>query len=709
MPSDKRRDAATASVGAAGLAAGGLMRHGAVSSMTKKPKIHMVGVLRNGTKAQRKVFLGGSALGLLSTAPLGVGTTRLLADEPVGKKDNKPGFWREGLSGSAEALHGRGKNALEPVPVQARGIQLGAAGAAGLAGSAISRGALPKKLRPVAGPIAGALTATGSIPLTNKAVKAKYPEYKVTALGVQREKKAIKRPSSQSFRHRDTPRSFRADIGKADKPKSYLGSRTPYATQRAAITAAGGTPAVGPITGAIAAGRYAPPGQERKTAVRQWAMGPGAGAAAGIGGAYAGARYADKSERGLKIAEGTIKGKDWAEDKVRAGARKVRSGLGMSPPKPPGPIRTGLADKRTRLMNRAKASRIAGPLTSNPRRIAGATAGFFGAKAIAGSIGGQSSITLSQRNQSRYNAKHGISKGESKREKHSLANTKRTNAALAYTSGTLGLTALGLLKKKPLLATKLSIVAGGVGGTNSLIGAQVQRREARRLDPVRKGLGPQRTFQLKRLQDTHVRPEATALLRRAGQSPAQRQKIAVGNARHDLRGRAADKQAYAQLRSERGLRVSEVNPRTMAAATKPSGPGRPVRYGKRSYSEPLKTSVSEDDTRKLVDRHGLKGSLPKTLDREQRRAAYEARYVSAGGKKAEHWQRRAVVADKTKTAGLAGATAGGAVWLGSRVLPKTRPAAAAARKIPALKKINPKKVSHHAETASGAAAVVAGG
>lgn len=115
-----------------------------------------------------------------------------------------------------------------------------------------------------------------------------------------------------------------------------------------------------------------------------------------------------------------------------------------------------------------------------------------------------------------------------------------------------------------------------------------------------------------------------------------------------------------------------------------------------SKREPLKTSVSEDDARKLVDRHGLKGALPKELNREQRMAAYEARYVSAGGKKAEKWQNRAEDADKVKTIGLGVATVGGAGWLAGR----TKGASKLVAKKPRL--------VHHAETLAGAGAVAGG-
>ena len=108
----------------------------------------------------------------------------------------------------------------------------------------------------------------------------------------------------------------------------------------------------------------------------------------------------------------------------------------------------------------------------------------------------------------------------------------------------------------------------------------------------------------------------------------------------------------------------------------------------------FKTSISDDDAKHLVERHGLKGPLPKTLNREQKMAAYEARYVSAGGHKAEKWNHRASVGDRVKNTGLAVATAGGAGWLATRGKLKG-------------KALSP-KIRHHAETIAGAGATAGG-
>lgn len=118
--------------------------------------------------------------------------------------------------------------------------------------------------------------------------------------------------------------------------------------------------------------------------------------------------------------------------------------------------------------------------------------------------------------------------------------------------------------------------------------------------------------------------------------------------------------------------------------------------------EPLKTSIGEDDARKLIDRHGLKGPLPKNLTREQKMAAYEARYVSAGGKKAEKWQRRAETAEKVRVGGLGVATVGGAGWLATR------------GKGPKPKVVSPgpptrkQKLRYHADTVAVGGAVAGG-
>lgn len=487
MSSDSRRDFATATTGAAGLAAGGAMRHAAVQRLKRtksiEPKVHLVGVARHGSKGQKRLFAAGSALGLLSTAPLGVGVTRLAT---VDKADERPGFWREGLRGSAQALKGRGESALQPVPAGIRATQLGVAAAAGLGGSAATRALLPKGARPLVGPVAGGLAATASIPGTNKVVQRRNPGYEVTAFGVRRAKTAAAKPSSKASTQRAPLRSFREDLSKALKvpggrvskaDKDYLGRRTGYGVQRAAVTAAGHPPVVGPLTAAAAAGKYAPPGQERKHALRQYGMGSVAPVGVGVAGAFGGARLAERSDRARDLAQRTVDLKDKVET-------KARGAVGLGEKKPPSE-----GTWRARAASNVKNSGAGQKLFGNPRRAVGATAGFLGAKALAGGVLGQTAISLNQRDQTKYNRAHNLSKGAGldRAERKNLAEKKRVSAALSAAGGTLGIGGgLAFMAGKKNLALGASTSGGLLGGTNALLNTPIQRKEAQALHPVKK-------------------------------------------------------------------------------------------------------------------------------------------------------------------------------------------------------------------------------
>lgn len=76
------------------------------------------------------------------------------------------------------------------------------------------------------------------------------------------------------------------------------------------------------------------------------------------------------------------------------------------------------------------------------------------------------------------------------KEQKNLAGTKRKSANLSVLGGGISLAGLGLLAAgKTPAATKLGIIGGGVGGTNALLGAKVQRKEAKALETsLRKSL-----------------------------------------------------------------------------------------------------------------------------------------------------------------------------------------------------------------------------
>lgn len=655
MRSEDRRDLATATMGAGGMAAGGVLRHGAVERMKVKPKVHLLGVLRNGSKGQKRAFLGGSVLGLAAAAPLGVGVTRLATGRDIEKRDERQrGFLSEGLRGSAEALGHRAQGATAPVPKEVRATQLGVAGGAGLGGSALARLALRGHgLSPAVAPVVGGLAAAGSLPITNKAIKNRG--YVATPYGVKRAKTAAVKPSARASLDRGQPRSFREDLAKAD---SYLGSRTGYGTQRAAITVAGHPPIVGPLTAAAAAGKYAPPGQERKAAVRQWTMGSALPAAAGVGGAYAGARLAANSPRVERRAEQALKLK-------HAGENKARGWVGMAAKeRKPWAAPTGL-----------RASRALKPLTSSPARAAGAAAGFFGVKALTGLASGQSAISLNQRDQDRYNAKHGITKaaGQTKREQHKLADRKRTSAMLSAIGGTAGLTGVGLLaagRKGP--ATTAGIIGGGFGGANALLTTPIQRAEAKAVDPFTKAENLAKAYHSDKL--THV-----AL----GSGGKKLRRISLKN---------RDAEHFDEMLGQQRSRLKRGhNVRTTATAHK-------FQHGDFEVGKKDSLEIKHRGEHKtLLGSYGDKGPLPKGLDRDTKMKAYEARYVAHGGDRADKYGRRAETAEGVRNAGLAGATVGGAAWLAART---KRGSKAAGRLAPKLK--------HHADTAAVASATVGG-
>lgn len=836
MARDRRRDAATATVGATGVAGGGVLRHRAVERAIPKPaggekvypRLHAKAVFgAGGDRRARALYIGGNALGLLSTAPLAVGLHNSLKD-PLHKRDGKS-FLREGLEGSATALQERGDNLRQPIPAKVRGAQLAVAGGAGYAGSGLARLALKNKgrLKPGLAPLAGALVATGTIPLSNKVVSRVHPDYEVTPTGVKRAKKAPKRPSSMSSRYVAQPRSLQADLAKRD--------RTDYAAQRAAVTGAGAVPIAGPLIQAATAGRYAPPGQQRKHAARQFGMGPAGGFAAGTAAAYGGAHLAEKSPR---FEAGAKKLTGFA-DRVEGG---VRSTLRLPEKKPLDPLKFP-----GRTVARLKATKAAAPLLRNKTRSVGAAAGFLGVKAAVGSLGGQTAITLNQRDQKAWRktavGKQAKPAEGSLRDQHKAAQRKKLNAALSTTTGVGGLAGLALLAspKTKRFALPTSLTNGAIAGTNSLIYGGVARRDAKIADPF----DPLSKRAVKSKAEADVDLQAFALeLRAAGLrlrpsapvqvKPLRRNKTLARVKTMD----AEDRERYFSTKSGRKwmtrnglgragtmtwgptdgatntswrqrsgftgaprpknitgyrgsgkpygmskgylpslpykgpkyvhhttlgrLRIVEAHPNGRFTVDSPSGsrlmhrdhiwPKKPKpddgqmslfdkgllklpsnkklkfgpavklpksqvpkanllpkdKIGKFDNRPPLKTSVSEDDARKLVDRHGLKGPLPKTLDRQQKMAAYEARYVSAGGKKAEHWQHRAQRADKIKTAGLAGATAGGAVWLAGRGRLGRAVGRTITTKAPGLRHVDPKKISHHSETVVGASAVAGG-
>ena len=78
------------------------------------------------------------------------------------------------------------------------------------------------------------------------------------------------------------------------------------------------------------------------------------------------------------------------------------------------------------------------------------------------------------------------------------------------------------------------------------------------------------------------------------------------------------------------------------------------------------TTMSDEAAAKLATKYDTRGPLPKKMSRESKMAAYEARYIHAGGKKGERYKRKAAVAEVGRTVGLGGATLSAAGILAHR-------------------------------------------
>jgi hypothetical protein len=563
--------------------------------------------------------------------------------EVIKADDKRKGFWREGLSGTREALGQRAESYKEPVPAKLRAAQLGVGAGTGALGSLAARAALGHRgnaLKPFVTPVAGGLAATASVPLSNHYVSHRHPDYEITPTGVRRKKKPVVMPSKKSSRYQPTPRSFQQDLSKAET--KYRGASTPYGTQRAAITAAQHTPVVGPFAGAAAASRYAPPGQGRKQAARQYALSSGTAIPAGVAAAYGGAALANRSDRAHRAASKLVDAKTKVE-------HKARSAVGLGEKKP---------GRMSRATGRFLETKAGAPFRT-PKGAIGGMAGFAVGRAAVGGVGDQAAISLNQRDQRRYNTKHHIEKlDQTKRERSDLARQKRRSAALSTLSGTAGLGSLVLLaagKRSP--AVTLGTIGAGVGGTNSLIGAKVQRKEAQVVDPVKKGLVPgTREWYLPKQGVVRSAGRWFAVLK-------DRENPVEGTFFVD----PDDMEVFGWTRDRSKAHRSRPGNWTTIARTNDS---RAVYQSKRrnniAKASALTIQGSKEEHAEMLRRYGDRGALPKKISRDERMKAYEARYVHHGGDKANRWSRRANVGEGMKNVGLGVGTAGGAAWLATR-------------------------------------------
>ena len=432
--------------------------------------------------------------------------------------------------------------------------------------------------------------------------------------------------------------------GKRQVAKDWSPTVSP-GRQRAAILGAGGAPVFGPVLQARQAARYAPPGQERKTAVRQFAAGPVAGLAAGAGGAYGAAHLA---KPGSRAEAASAKVMDVHEATVGRAANALKAKL---------PSGHKITMPGTAALASVKGHRAFALLRKRP---VAATAGFLGAKAIVGAVGSNVAISASQRNQRRYaTSSAGVAKLDAfgtraragrRDEQAGLARRKRRAANLSTVGGVTGLTSVGLLLAgHKQAATTAGIVGSGIGGANALYGARLQRKEATSISPVIKAGSNLGGF---------GGISALGNLRGVGGYSSR-------NARKAVNQKTADQKAAEQARA------SAAGKKAAQASAEAS---RERRYGQHRAQQAIQRHMNReqnlekrqpgvaitgtaDEHKRLVGQYGAKGPLPKGLDRDTKMRAYEARYVHAGGDKSETWNSRANHAEQARNTSLAVGTA----------------------------------------------------
>lgn len=209
--SERKRDAATATLGYSGLVGAGALRHTglerAYGAGGKRPKLAQeLKLVRRGTKGKIPYVLG-AALAVPSSTAAAYGTTGLLGGHPdrkVRKLDDgkkRRTFLQEGIAGARDSISNRVGTAAErpPAKLVAGNYALGAAigsGAGGLAHLGLGRTKLPGSLRAGLATAAAVGAGSASIPAQSKLIeRASRGKYIATAGGVKRKKTAPVRPS----------------------------------------------------------------------------------------------------------------------------------------------------------------------------------------------------------------------------------------------------------------------------------------------------------------------------------------------------------------------------------------------------------------------------------------------------------------------------------------------------------------------------------
>jgi hypothetical protein len=206
----RRQDAATATIGLAGVGGAGALRHTGLERAYgggKRPLLAQeLKLIRRGTRG-RGTYLSGAALGLLSVPPAAVGTARLLGNKTekitASKRESrkKKTFLEEGLTGVRRSLAERTDTVTSPAPVKLMAANyLGGAAIGSAAGGLVHRGLsstrFPGAGRSALAAATGVAAGAATLPVQSKLIeRASHGKYVATSTGVRRRKAKAVRPS----------------------------------------------------------------------------------------------------------------------------------------------------------------------------------------------------------------------------------------------------------------------------------------------------------------------------------------------------------------------------------------------------------------------------------------------------------------------------------------------------------------------------------
>lgn len=233
--SERRDAAATATVGLAGTAGAGALRHQGLAASYKegtknaipRPKILAERRMIKHPRG-RNLWLAGLGLGAVSLPAAAVGTTRF--GQSFKKADDRDSFLRAGLRGATTAAVDRTNTVRERPPAKLVAGNYGAGAAIGSAAGGLShlvlgRHGVPGAARSAIASTAGVLAGTGSLPVQSKITqRASRGRYEVTPTGVRRRKTKPVKPSTKAStydgRHGQLGTMRRQiEVGKAVRPR----------------------------------------------------------------------------------------------------------------------------------------------------------------------------------------------------------------------------------------------------------------------------------------------------------------------------------------------------------------------------------------------------------------------------------------------------------------------------------------------------------